>query len=305
MAGDAVSVIVPSYNHEKYIRNALASIVNQTYAEIELVLIDDCSTDNTLTIAKEYLEKTGDRFKNVIVQKNVCNSGAATAINTGLELANGQWLTILNSDDSYMPERFERLLAALAQTGRQHGFTNLMLIDADGTPFYGDRFAMAFLALPDRIAASPSVGFPILDENIAHTSGNLFFSRALYKQVGGFCQLKLAHDWDYLIRLLAQEEPVFVPEPLYAYRIHACNSYDKLQFSKYFDPLVIYRRYFRAVANGAYRNPLFPIYHKMQNAAYLTAFEEMVGKDAPDYDKLLKRLPQRCSQRNDRLPLKP
>ena len=90
-----VSIIIPVYNVEKYLRQALDSVVNQTLKDIEIICIDDCSTDGSYEILQEYASKD-DR---IIVLKQETNQGVSIARNTGLEIAKGEYIMFLDSDD--------------------------------------------------------------------------------------------------------------------------------------------------------------------------------------------------------------
>ncbi|NIZ19910.1 glycosyltransferase family 2 protein [Entomospira culicis] len=90
-----VSIIIPFYNVERYFRACLASIVHQTYTTLEILLIDDCSPDNSLAIAREYAEKD-DRIKIIRHEKNLRQGGAR---NTGLKVASGEYIWFIDSDD--------------------------------------------------------------------------------------------------------------------------------------------------------------------------------------------------------------
>ncbi len=100
-----ISVVIPSYNHSSYIDKAVASVLNQTFDDLELIIVDDGSTDNTL----EVLEAYSDPRLKIFSQEN---QGAHAAINRALELAEGKLLAVLNSDDFYHPERLEKAVAA-------------------------------------------------------------------------------------------------------------------------------------------------------------------------------------------------
>lgn len=298
MGADLVSVIVPVYNHAAYIESALASIATQTHGSIELVVLDDCSRDESFAKAAAFLERSelASRFENVIIQKNESNLGAAATLNAGLRQAKGEWLTILNSDDNYHPRRLELMLATLKSSGKRHGFSNLRLVDSAGSPIIRHKFALQFLCMAEQIDTC-GIGFAILKENIAFTSGNLFFHKVLYEKIGGFIDLKLSHDWDYLIRLLAIEEPAFIPESLYDYRLHDSNTHSRVKFSEAFDPIVVYARYFRTLASGNYENPLFPLYQTRENASRLRKFESIAGKEPLDFSRFIAEFPETAWQR--------
>ena len=101
-----VSVILPVYNVEKYLKQCMDSIVNQTLKDIEIICVDDGSTDASLSILKEY-EKEDDRVK-VICQQN---AGAGAARNNGLSIATGEYLSFLDSDDFFSLDMLEKSYA--------------------------------------------------------------------------------------------------------------------------------------------------------------------------------------------------
>ena len=106
--GTKVSVIIPVYNVEPYVREALDSVVKQMYEELEIIVVDDGSTDGSSPICDEY--KT-DRRVTVIHQEN---RGLSNARNTALDLATGDYISFLDPDDAYHPSFIEELLSAIA-----------------------------------------------------------------------------------------------------------------------------------------------------------------------------------------------
>lgn len=105
-----VSVIMPSYNTAKYIAESIESIMNQTYPYWELIIVDDCSTDNTDSVVKSYLSDTRIRYL-----KNEKNSGAAISRNYALREAKGKWIAFLDSDDVWLPEKLETQIAFMLE----------------------------------------------------------------------------------------------------------------------------------------------------------------------------------------------
>lgn len=93
---DKVSIIVPIYNVEQYLKKCIDSLIAQTYENIEIVMIDDCSTDGSADIAKEYAKSFPDKC--VFVQRKR-NGGASAAKNSGIAVCTGQWMTFVDSDD--------------------------------------------------------------------------------------------------------------------------------------------------------------------------------------------------------------
>ena len=105
-----ISIIIPVYNVEKYLRKCLDSIINQTYKKLEIILIDDGSTDNSGKICEEYAKKD-DRI--IVIHKE--NAGVSSARNRGIELANGKYIGFIDSDDWIEENMYETLYQNLLQ----------------------------------------------------------------------------------------------------------------------------------------------------------------------------------------------
>lgn len=124
---DLVSIITPSYNCAKYIGETIKSVLNQTYTNWEMLIVDDCSTDNTEEIVKSFCD---DRIRYL---KNEKNSGAAVSRNYALREAKGRWMAFLDSDDMWMPEKLEHQIAFMEQNGYHFSCTKRVLCTEDGT----------------------------------------------------------------------------------------------------------------------------------------------------------------------------
>ena len=120
-----VSVIVPVYNSEKYISKCLNSLVTQTLDDIEIIIVDDYSTDNSLQIIEYYQEIYPKKIK---VIENKVNSGAATARNIGLEHATGEYIGFVDSDDYVLPKMYERLVDSIEETSANIAKTGLKML---------------------------------------------------------------------------------------------------------------------------------------------------------------------------------
>lgn len=124
---DLVSIIMPSYNTAKYIAAAIVSVQNQTYTNWELVVVDDCSTDDTDKVVKPLLSDARIRYL-----KNEKNSGAAVSRNRALREAKGKWIAFLDSDDIWVPEKLEKQIRFMEQNGYAFTYTDYM-IQLNGT----------------------------------------------------------------------------------------------------------------------------------------------------------------------------
>lgn len=125
-----VSIITPSYNTARFIGETIRSVQAQTYLYWEMIIIDDCSSDNTDEIVKPFLE-CDERIKYV---KNKRNSGAAISRNKALRMAQGKWIAFLDSDDLWMPEKLERQLKFMIDNGYHFSFHAYQEVDEKSQP---------------------------------------------------------------------------------------------------------------------------------------------------------------------------
>ena len=121
-----VSIIMPSYNTAQFIKKSIQSVIDQTYTNWELIIVDDCSTDNTDKMLSEIHDERIKYFKNKI------NCGAALSRNKAIREARGQWIAFLDSDDIWMPEKLEKQIKFMECHGYSFSYTNYEEIDVDG-----------------------------------------------------------------------------------------------------------------------------------------------------------------------------
>lgn len=125
-----VSIIVPVYNVEKYIVETVDSVRAQTYGNWELLLVNDCSTDDTVQVIEGYLEQVKDERIRLIHQQT--NGGAAKARNTGLAKSEGRYVAYLDSDDLWEPEKLEHQIAFMQDKAIAFSFTGYEFADENG-----------------------------------------------------------------------------------------------------------------------------------------------------------------------------
>lgn len=121
-----VSIIMPSFNTADYIKDSIESVLNQTYSNWELIIVDDCSTDNTEKIVNSFADSR------VVFLKNESNMGAAISRNKALRYAKGQWVAFLDSDDLWMPEKLEKQINFMNDNQYSFSYTAYEEIDDIG-----------------------------------------------------------------------------------------------------------------------------------------------------------------------------
>lgn len=216
-----ISVVIPSYNHEKFIRPAVESVLAQSHADLELIVVDDGSGDRSL----DYLRSVRDGRFRLLEQ---ANAGAHNAINRGLSMAQGEYLAILNSDDIFHADRLAICLRRL-QAGADLVATWLEVIDHKGKVLgvkEGWRNMLPWPTMPPggRLAAVDAFAINLLQSNFVSTTSNVVFSRRLYESVGGMANLRFAHDWDFLLRAVRSFRCELIEQPMLQYRIHSSNT---------------------------------------------------------------------------------
>lgn len=245
------SVIVPVYNHEQWLRECLDSVRLQTYPRLELIVIDDHSPDGSFELARALASSPAyeQRFERIVCQRNSSNQGAHNALNAGVRLARGEYLFLLNSDDRFHPARISRMVAEMRAANARFAFSGITLLPMPGTQIPSS-LANGIAWLKFRVPFLPSLSFAFLQFNCTVTTGNFAIRRDLADKVGPFVDLKLTHDWDYALRAMVHEEPLYVADELYDYRLHQTNSFSAVADRAVLETQICIRRYFRQVAVG-------------------------------------------------------
>ena len=224
-----VSVITPVYNAEKYISEAIESVLNQSYEDFEVIVIDDGSKDNTLSIIKKYNRK--------IRWKSQENKGQASAINEGIKMAKGEYVAYLDADDVCMPDRLEIQVKYLDER-RNVGlvYSSFYQINSSGEI---QRF----------IRAHPYDDFVLLQEDYIARSTVMHRKKCL-DEVGLFDEsITGDDDWDMWIRVSEKFGIGYVEKPLVKYRVHGENislmRLKKLAYRRYTTIRILEKAYER------------------------------------------------------------
>lgn len=219
-----ISVVVPLYNHEKYIGEALHSVLSQSFADFELIVINDGSSDNSENIVKEIKD---DRIRYFSQD----NQGAHAAINRGIQLARGEYVSILNSDDVYESGRLEECVQALdADASLSAAFSHIAFIDEKGE-------FIKYVRGPEDIwtdhdpetwpKEEKNIVLDLLAGNFLVSTSNLFCRKKVFDAIGGFVNLRYAHDYEFFLRLCYHDKTCIIEKPLLKYRIHPSNTIRK------------------------------------------------------------------------------
>jgi glycosyltransferase involved in cell wall biosynthesis len=177
----------------------------------------------------------------------------------GIHLASGDYIALCNSDDAFLPQRLSAMASRLVSSPNRFAFSAVRFVDAAGNDISAvSPFARDLVEKQSAIAGFPSVGFALTLTNVAISTGNFFFAKSLVADIGYFRKYRYCHDWDFALRALLFTEPLYVPEPLYLYRLHGANSFLGLDSAAATECPELMRRYMKAARQGHYPNQLAP-----------------------------------------------
>ena len=225
-----ISVCVPTYNGQRFLSEAIASALAQTVEDIEVIVVDDASTDGSVEIAREFAA----RDTRVRVYRNAANLGLVGNWNRSVQLARAEWIKFLFQDDYMAPDCLSRLLGLAVETGRALVFCERnILIEPDALPhqveFFEKRLTRFADVFPNQLVVSPEE----LSRTVLSNLTNNFFGeptsalvrRACFLRHGLFNdQLFQMCDLEYWLRVGCNEGVAFLPERLATFRVHASST---------------------------------------------------------------------------------
>ena len=202
----SIAVIIPTYNYARGIHQAIASVLNQTLSPVEIIVVDDGSTDDT----RKILETYGSRIRYLYQQ----NRGASAARNAGVLAANCEWVAFLDHDDEWYPTKLACQAASLLESGAEFCYTGY-------ERFANGRFEET-IEPPDPDRLFPEFRF----QNVLGPSSMFLVRRSTFVSLGGFDERLGAscEDWEFAVRLARVSRWVKVNQTLMRYNYHSSNS---------------------------------------------------------------------------------
>lgn len=227
-----VSVLLPNYNYARYIGEAIESVLNQTYQDFELIIVDNHSTDNTEEVVSKYLSDPRVSFT-----KNDRNVGMVPNFNKSISLAKGEYIKFLLSDDILHPELLEKFVKILDEN------PTVGLVSSQSESFGSETV----------VRRSPFENFQkgefIIRESIKDGRGNFIgepttvMFRASNLKIGGFNAVySCMNDLDFWLRQLTICDCYFVPEVLSYFRVHEAQASFVKNYANWFDEYNFYKR---------------------------------------------------------------
>jgi sugar O-acyltransferase (sialic acid O-acetyltransferase NeuD family) len=214
-----VTVLVASYNHEKYVAESLRSVLDQTYQDFEIVIVDDGSTDGTVAEIKRISDP---RIKQVFLSQN---QGIIAAKTKGLSMASGQYVAVLNSDDMFLPDKLEKQVTFLDSHPEVGAVLTLAhIIDEDGKPFLDkNHFYYDIFTQPNRTRQEWLHDFFYKGNCLCLPS--VLIRRECYEVIGyPDKRLHQLPDFDLWIRMCFRYELHILQEKLTSFRVRANDA---------------------------------------------------------------------------------
>lgn len=203
----SISVIIPTYNRSHTIKKCLDSVFNQTYKVNEIIVVDDCSTDNTIDILNSYEDQ-------ITVLQTEINSGAQVARNKGIKAANSNWIAFLDSDDEWLLDKIEKQISELQNSN----FNYFTLV-------HGNCIVNNFAKKNKYIWTLDQIEGDNVYDQLLSKSGTLFpsimTSKVALEKIGYLDESVISYqEWDTAIRLSKFCRFIHIQEPLFIYNIH-------------------------------------------------------------------------------------
>jgi len=251
---DKVSIVIPVYNNEKYVKESIESALNQTYQNTEVIAIDDGSTDKSPEILKKYSRKI-----KIISKKN---GGTSSALNAGIKAMTGEWFKWLGGDDVLLPNAVEELMKVTKNLKNKEKFiivSDFYFIDSSGKPI-GEKVINKSYAELDNF----HMNMVLLDHHFGNPNASIIYRSALAK-FGGFDEnFNNLPDYELWLRycLLNGVRILSIPKFLLKYRIHQDSITSKTSKKKW------------AQENDIVRKHILSQLDTTKQASYLKALKE-------------------------------
>ena len=238
-----ISIIIPAYNHQNFIGAAIESALQQSYKNFELIIIDDHSSDQTVKVITQYDDP---RLK---FSEHATNMGASDTINEGIQKARGDFVTILNSDDIFLPNRLERLLEIAEQESAEFIATDVELIDKNGLVIRDkNHWWIEWVdGLRSLYSSSGDIVQALLAGNFLISTSNFFIKREVFSRIGLFNNYRYTSDYEFILRYLADSQHhifYLFNEKLLKYRLHDHNTIQESPIAPNQETFQILNRWF-------------------------------------------------------------
>ena len=229
MNNPLVTVGVALYNHEKYILKCLESIINQSYSNIELIIIDDGSPDNSYLLAKNYLEKYSDKNITLITRKN---KGMCNTLNEIAKLSKGKYISFIGSDDFWFLNKIEDQVNYLESND------NITLVHSNSIKVDANNKEIGFLDYSSKLNSGNIYESIIYGKGGINTPSHLY-KTSIYKEIGYYDNTLKFEDTDFWLRLTKKHLIGYINKNHSYYRWHGENLSDSKNMLTFYNEELI------------------------------------------------------------------
>lgn len=231
-----VTVAVASFNNAPYVVSTLESIYNQSYARIQLRIIDDASIDNSVSVIKDWINK---RNVSVQVSVNKKNRGVCFVCNEFIKQM-GYYFVLIGSDDEMEADRFEKQIAYFDTLGREYGlvYSDMSTIDEKGLPLEASWFKSNGM-----LPLEGNVFEPFLREQLRFPSPSIIYRSDVFKIVGEYDERLKTEDIDMVLRILKHYKAAYCPIVSVRYRVLSQSLSRNVGGRVFQDRITIYRKF--------------------------------------------------------------
>lgn len=258
MQDDVVSVIIPNFNYARFVRDAVESALSQTYDRLEVIVVDDGSSDES----RDVLDGFGDQIK-VIYQRN---QGVAAARNNGVQAGLGSFVAFLDADDVWLPTKIEKQLQMFT-TSPELGTVHVGVVEVDNE-------GGEIREMTDGLSGVVAEDLLRLERAVILGGGSgILVRRDVFDAVGGFdTRMSTSADWDFFYRVSSHSPVGFLPEILLKYRVHGANMHSNVGAMEH-DVRIGFEKAFASATPEleAMRNECYGNFHLMLAGSYFQA----------------------------------
>lgn len=241
-----VSVVVITYNSSQYIKETLESVKAQTYRNIELIVSDDCSTDNTVKIIKDWIELNKNYFRRALLVETPKNTGVAPNVNRGIRQANGEWIKGLSGDDQLLPDSIKDYIEFVTKNpqcnicfGKLHFWGENKDFVSKQQDYYEQNYY-------PYLKADYKTQFMKIQEILFVPGPGLFYKKELWERIGGLDErFPFADEYPFTYNVLESGEQIyFLDKEVYGYQIREGSLCKSMKSKKTkLNPIVFNNQY--------------------------------------------------------------
>jgi glycosyltransferase involved in cell wall biosynthesis len=253
MSMPLISVIIPSYNYARYLGEAIDSALGQTYPNVEVVVVDNSSTDDTLDVLRSY----NDRIR----WFQQPNQGVSGSRNRGIKESRGELIAFMDADDAWLPEKLARQMELMNEPQVGMVYCGLQFVDSQGRPL-----EQSVKGLRGRVLKKLALLEP---PGVPACGSSALIRRRCFDEAGGFdLELSISADWDMWRRIACRYEIEFVQDALVLYRQHDSAMHLKIDVFEH-DMLHAF--------SSMFRDPAASEVHPLRRRCYANLYSMLSG----------------------------